>query len=90
MEYGTLLLYDLSGNYYTGMRSSLIDFGHCRDGKTGVPQIVYGLLCNAEGCPVSIEVFPGNTADPKALSNQINKVRKRFGMKRVVFVGDPV
>jgi len=88
LEDGTLLLYDLSGSYYTGKRSGLIDFGHCRDGKTGVPQIVYGLLCNAQGCPVSIEVFPGNTAAPNTLANQIAKVRKRFGIKRVVFVGD--
>jgi len=88
LEDGTLLLYDLSGSYYTGKRSALVDFGFCRDGKTGVPQIVYGLLCNARGCPVSIEVFPGNTADPTTLASQIAKVRQRFGIERVVFVGD--
>ncbi|MGA0112281.1 MAG: IS1634 family transposase [Chthoniobacterales bacterium] len=88
LEDGTLLLYDLSGSYYTGKQSALVKFGHCRDGKTGVPQIVYGLLCNARGCPVSIEVFAGNTADPNTLANQITKVRKRFGIQRVVFVGD--
>ena len=85
---GSLVLYDLSGSYYTGKRSGLVDFGYCRDGKRGVPQVVYGLLCNADGCPVAVEVFQGNTTDPKTLGAQINKVRKRFGIKRVVFVGD--
>ncbi len=66
----------------------MVDFGHCRDGKSGVPQIVYGLLCDAEGCPVSIEVFRGNTADPNTLASQVAKVRGRFGIQRVVFVGD--
>jgi transposase len=66
----------------------LARFGHSRDGKKGFPQIVYGLLCNAEGCPVAVEVFPGNTADAKTLSSQIQEIRKRFGVQRVVFVGD--
>ena len=85
---GTLVLYDVSGSYYTGRCSSLVAYGYNRDGKRGVPQIVYGLLCNAEGCPVAVEVFKGNTADPKTLGAQIKKVRRRFGIKRVVFVGD--
>lgn len=88
LEDGTLVLYDLSGSYYTGHRSELIDFGHNRDGKSGFPQITYGLLCNGQGCPVSIEVFAGNTADPTTLGSQIGKVRQRFGIQRVVFVGD--
>jgi len=85
---GTLVLYDVSGSYYTGRRSELVQFGHPRDGKKGFPQIVYGLLCNAEGCPVAIEVFAGNTADPNTLGSQVAKVRKRFGVQRVVMVGD--
>ncbi len=85
---GTLVLYDVSGSYYTGRRSGLVDFGYNRDGKRGVPQIVYGLLCNAEGCPIAVEVFKGNTADPKTLATQIKKVRQRFRIERVVFVGD--
>jgi transposase len=85
---GTLILYDVTSSYYTGHRSGLIQFGYNRDGKRGFPQIVYGLLCNAEGCPVAIEVFAGNTADSKTLSAQITKVRRRFGVRRVVFVGD--
>jgi hypothetical protein len=85
---GTLVLYDVTSSYYTGHRSDLIQFGYSRDGRRDCPQIVYGLLCNAEGCPVAIEVFAGNTADPKTLSAQIQKVRQRFGVRRVVFVGD--
>lgn len=85
---GTLVLYDVSGSYYTGRRSGLVDYGYNRDGKRGVPQIVYGLLCNAEGCPIAVEVFKGNTSDPRTLGAQIEKVRRRFGIQRVVFVGD--
>jgi transposase len=84
----TLVLYDVTSSYYTGHRSELIQFGYSRDGRRDCPQIVYGLLCNSEGCPVAIEVFAGNTADPKTLSAQIQKVRQRFGVRRVVFVGD--
>jgi transposase len=85
---GTLVLYDVTSSYYTGRRSTLLQLGYSRDGKRGSPQIVYGLLCNAEGCPVAIEVFAGNTADPKTLSKQVAKVRQQFGVQRVVFVGD--
>jgi len=85
---GTLVLYDVSSSYYTGRISELVKFGHDRDGKRGFPQIVYGLLCNAQGCPVSIEVFSGNTADPSTLESQIGKMRRRFGLERVVLVGD--
>ncbi len=85
---GTLVLYDVSSSYYTGTHCSLAKFGHNRDGKKRFPQIVYGLLCNGEGCPVAIEVFEGNTGDPKTLGSQINKLRERFGLGRVVLVGD--
>ena len=88
LQDGTLLLYDVSSSYYTGHTSGLVQFGYNRDRKRGFPQIVYGLLCNGQGCPVSIEVFQGNTADPSTLASQIKKVRKRFGIRRVVFVGD--
>ena len=88
LQDGTLVLYDVSSSYYTGSHCSLAKFGHSRDRKKGFPQIVYGLLCNAEGCPISIEVFEGNTADPKTFSSQIKKVREQFGLQRVVFVGD--
>ncbi len=85
---GTLVLYDVSSSYYTGRQSELIKMGYSRDGKPGQPQIVYGLLCAPDGCPVAIEVFPGNTADPPTFTAQVNKVRKRFGITRVVLVGD--
>jgi len=85
---GTLVLYDVSSSYYTGRCCSLAKFGYNRDGKKEFPQIVYGLLCNGEGCPVAIEVFSGNTADTQTLSSQIEKLRKRFGIQRVVLVGD--
>jgi transposase len=85
---GTLVLYDVSSSYYTGRESELIKRGYSRDGKPGEPQIVYGLLCAPDGCPVSIEVFSGNTADPTTFTAQVNKIRKRFGIQRVVLVGD--
>lgn len=88
LQDGTLLLYDVSSSYYTGHKPGLVRFGYSRDRKRGFPQIVYGLLCDGQGCPVSIEVFQGNTADPHTLASQIKKVRKRFGVRRVVFVGD--
>ena len=84
----TLVLYDVSSSYYTGRQSELIKMGHSRDGKPGEPQIVYGLLCAPDGCPVAIEVFSGNTADPTTFTAQVNTIRKRFGMTRVVLVGD--
>lgn len=88
LQDGMLLLYDLSGSYYTGEVGGLIQYGYSRDQKSGHPQVVYGLLCNAQGCPISIEVFSGNTSDATTLGSQIEKVRKRFGIKRVVMVGD--
>lgn len=88
LQDGTLVLYDLSSSYYTGSHCPLAKYGHSRDGKKKFPQIVYGLLCNKEGCPVAVEVFEGNTADPSTVSAQIEKIRKRFKLSRVVLVGD--
>ena len=85
---GTLVLYDVTSTYFEGRTCPLAKLGHSRDGKKGSLQIVVGLLCQAEGCPVAVEVFDGNTSDPSTLSSQIEKVRKRFGLTRVVFVGD--
>jgi Transposase DDE domain len=65
-----------------------VPFGYNRDGKRGMAQIVYGLVCNASGCPVAIEVFAGNTADAPTLKSQLDTLRKRFAIQRVVFVGD--
>jgi transposase len=85
---GSLVLFDVSSSYYTGMKSTLRQYGYSRDHRTDRPQIVYGLLCDAEGRPISIEVLPGNTADPNAFSNLVQRVRQRFGIDRVIFVGD--
>ncbi len=88
LQDGTLVLYDVSSSYYTGTHCPLARYGHNRDGKRRFPQIVYGLLCAPSGCPVAIEVFEGNTADPKTLEVQIEKLRTRFGLSRVVLVTD--
>ena len=84
----TLVLYDVTSTYYEGRTCPLAKFGHNRDGKKNKRQIVFGLLCNTEGCPVGVEVFEGNTADPKTLTKQIEKLQKRFKLERVVLVGD--
>ena len=85
---GTLVLFDVSSSYYTGRKSELVKHGYSRDHRADQPQIVYGLLCDRDGRPIAIEVFPGNTADPKAFTQFVSHVRKRFGIQTVVFVGD--
>jgi hypothetical protein len=85
---GTLVLYDVSSSYMEGRCCPLAQHGYNRDGKRGKLQIVYGLLCTADGCPVAIEVFDGNTADPMTLTSQVSKLKDRFGLDHVVLVGD--
>ena len=85
---GTLVLYDVSSSYVEGRCCELARLGYNRDGKKGKLQIVYGLLCAADGCPVAIEVFEGDTGDPRTLAAQIDKVKKRFALERVALVGD--
>lgn len=85
---GQLVLFDVSSSYYTGRKSSLIKHGYSRDHRSDRPQIVYGLLCDSEGRPIAIEVFPGNTADPTTFTQIVTTARKRFGINRLVFVGD--
>ena len=85
---GGLVLYDVSSSYYEGRTCPLAQFGHDRDGKKGLPIIVYGVLTNSEGCPVAIDVYKGNTGDPSTLLDQVNKLRQRFGLTRLVLVGD--
>jgi transposase len=85
---GSLVLYDVTSVYFEGRACPLAKLGHSRDGKKGKLQIVIGLLCNGEGCPVSVQVFEGNTGDPKTLLPQIEKLKSRFGLTRVVLVGD--
>ena len=85
---GALVLYDLSSTWLEGRCCPLAKRGYSRDGKRGKLQIVFGLLCNREGCPIAVEVFEGNTADPRTVGAQIDKLRRRFGLSRVVLVGD--
>ena len=88
LQDGALVLYDVTSSYFEGTQCPLAKRGKCRDGKKGKLQIVYGLMCTTEGCPVAVEVFEGNTADPKTLACQIDKLRKRFGLTRLILVGD--
>ena len=84
----TLILYDVTSSFLEGECCPLAAFGHNRDGKKGKKQIVFGLLCTAEGCPVAVEVFAGNRGDPMTLGAQIAKIRDRFGVGQVALVGD--
>ena len=85
---GTLVLYDVSSSYMEGRCCPLAKRGYSRDGRKGTLQITYGLLCAPDGCPIAIEVFDGDTADPMTLSTQIEKLKQRFRLDRVVMVGD--
>jgi hypothetical protein len=85
---GGLVLYDVTSTYFEGRKCPLAKFGHSREGRRDKLQIVFGLLTNGEGCPVAVEVFEGNTGDPKTLPAQIQKIRERFAIARVVLVGD--
>ena len=85
---GTLVLYDVSSAAFEGRTCPLGAIGHARDGVKGRLQIVYGLLCSTAGIPVAIEVFEGNTADPKTLARQISTLKDRFRLSRVCLVGD--
>lgn len=82
------VLYDVSSSFYEGRTCPLAQFGHDRDGRKGLPIIVYGLMTDDRGCPVALEVFPGNTGDPTTLAAQIEKLRKQFGLTHVILVGD--
>jgi len=85
---GTLVLYDVTSTYFEGRTCPLAQFGHSRDGKRDKLQIVIGLLCDVQGRPVAVEVFEGNVGDPVTLASQVRKIRGRFGLRRVVLVGD--
>ncbi len=84
----SLVLYDLTSTWLTGRCCELAARGHSRDGKRDDPQIVFGLICTADGCPIAVEVFPGNTADPATVTAQVAKLRERFGISTIVWVGD--
>jgi hypothetical protein len=85
---GTLVLYDVSSSYLEGRCCELAQFGYSRDHRRDRPQIVYGLLCAADGCPVAVEVFTGDTSDPKTLAAQVDRLKRRFKLAHVVLVGD--
>ena len=84
----TLVLYDLTSTWVTGRCCELAARGHSRDGKRDDPQIVFGLVCTAEGCPIAVEVFKGNTADPATVAAQVAKLKERFGISTIAWVGD--
>ena len=84
----TLILYDVSSSYVEGRLCPLAAFGYNRDGKQGKQQIVFGLLCAADGCPLAVEVFAGNTADPATVARQVERIQQRFGIARIALVGD--
>jgi transposase len=85
---GAVVLYDVTSTYFEGRHCPLAKLGHSRDERSGNLQIVFGLLTNSEGCPVAVEVFEGNTADPKTVGAQVKKLRERFGLRQLVLVGD--
>lgn len=85
---GTLVLYDLTSTYFEGRHCPLAKYGYSRDERRSNLQIVFGLLSNGEGCPVAVEVFAGNTADPKTVAAQVKKLRERFQLERIILVGD--
>ena len=85
---GCLVLYDVTSSYYEGRTCPLARFGHDRDGQKGRPIIIYGVMTDAEGRPISVQVYPGNTGDPKTVVDQVEKLRQKFGLSRVVMVGD--
>ncbi len=88
LQEGTFVLYDLTSTWYEGHTCPLAKPGHSRDKKKGKLQIEFGLLCDIQGRPVAVEVFDGNTGDPATVASQIQKIRERFKLKRVVVVGD--
>jgi hypothetical protein len=85
---GAVVLYDVSSSYYEGRTCPLARFGHDRDGHTGRPIIVYGVLTDGDGRPIAVSVYPGNTADPTTVRDQVDLLRTRFGLVRLVLVGD--
>jgi len=88
LQGGALLLYDVTSTYLEGRCCELAQRGYSRDHRRDRPQIVIGLICAADGCPIAVEVFEGNTADPATVAAQIDKLKQRFGLQRVVLVGD--
>ena len=85
---GSLVLWDVTSTYFEGRACPLARRGHSRDGRSDRPQIVFGVLTNGDGCPIAVEVYEGNTADPLTVAAQVQKVQSRFGLTRIIVVGD--
>jgi hypothetical protein len=88
LQEGATVLYDVSSSYYEGHTCPLARYGHSKDKKKGKPIIVYGVMTDSEGRPIATEVYPGNTGDPTTVADQVDKLRSRFGLSRVLLVGD--
>lgn len=90
LQDGCIVLYDITSSYFEGQYedSEIVQFGYNRDGKRGHEQIVIGLLTNAEGCPIAVEVFPGNTQDAATVAGKVKELRERYGVSELVLVGD--
>lgn len=88
LEEGGPVFYDLSSSYLTGRRCPLALLGYSRDGKKGTLQITYGVMATAEGLPVAVEVFPGDTQDAETVRAQVERLRDRYGLRQVIMVGD--
>jgi hypothetical protein len=88
LKHGMLVLYDVTSTYLEGRCCPLARHGYSRDSRSDRPQLVIGLLCAADGCPVAVEVFEGNTADPATVAAQVAKLKQRFRLRHVVLVGD--
>jgi hypothetical protein len=87
---GQVVLYDITSVYFEGEyeQSELVTFGYNRDGKKGREQIVVGLICNAQGCPVGVEVYAGNTKDETTVIDKVHEIKARYGIEKIIFVGD--
>jgi hypothetical protein len=87
---GQVVLYDITSVYFEGdyQHSELVTFGYNRDGKKGCEQIVVGLICNAQGCPVGVEVYAGNTKDETTVIDKVHEIKARYGIEKIIFVGD--
>lgn len=88
LTHGALVFYDVTSSYYEGKTCALARYGHNRDGKKGLPVIVYGMVTDKEGRPVAVDVYPGNTADPTTVPDQVEKMKQNFGLERLILVGD--
>ena len=85
---GSMVLYDLTSVHFEGRSCPLARLGYSRDGYRGRLQVEFGVITNADGCPVAVDVFEGNVADPRTVASQVAKLREQFGLKHVIFVGD--